>query len=908
MIDVVGFEQDAAPPIVPLGVTPTPSVVAIGVATPVTVDPAPPAPTPVAVDRQLPIEVVSDAAGLSIERRDRIAADDHLQSEIDALSTTTSGQISDFTGILEGEIGNAVDIARSELDAAKNTLQSTIDANAATAQALFDNANGAAAAAREAAQHLFDSTGAAEGEVLSFVGAMRAHVDLTLALRSAAALAATLIATQTIVQDARSAIVTTQQVGLAKIGDVGAAFSDFRTAQLEDNAATAAAISDLQTQAGDNSAAIQTEALARSTAIEALAGKGETIAAGFGAGDAAGEVNVFLSAVKSGDVADIAARGNAQALAGIQRIETTLADQSKAIASSSFALGALIAQNYAAFVQQIAAQATTDQAIVDSITTLQTNVTTNYATTAALNSTLSTAESYADHAVSTLQTTIEATYQPISGMSAYATTSALATTLTTAESYADGAVSSLSTSIAATYQPLAGMSNYATTSALSSQIAAAEAYADSAVAALQSTLAATITGNYNTLTGQITSLQTVVADLSKASATKTDFVGVALSGAGNASEVADFVAAMRQGKSLDEALRAGAVNAAGNIATQAAVADLKQSLASLSTTTFARFGDNLALIQAQATALADASKALASKEDTTAASLGGLPNEVGQFIAAMREGAAFDAAKRGTAQALAAVAQQTIAQTDATKALASYSMTVASQFGDSWAAIRVNASTLATVQGQLAAAYSVDLDVNGYATGFKLTNGGPGTSTFQIRADKFTVALPGYSAQPVMSVQNVNGVPTLAFNGNIIADGTLLNAGIGANAVSNSAGASSSGGSCSVNLPVRAGSRIAVFASFGGYAGGTDAIGLITLTVGGSSVATQTIAGINFGSSGSEGFAASGSAQQYLLIPSLLLYTFTAGSAGTLTIAMSAAGNGGTQRGPTSLVAMELSK
>jgi hypothetical protein len=79
------------------------------------------------------------------------------------------------------------------------------------------------------------------------------------------------------------------------------------------------------------------------------------------------------------------------------------------------------------------------------------------------------------------------------------------------------------------------------------------------------------------------------------------------------------------------------------------------------------------------------------------------------------------------------------------------------------------------------------------------------------------MVMPNFSATPVLRVMNVNGTPTLAFDGQIIADGTVLTGGIRNNAVTNSAGASGAGDSGPVSINVRKGSRIAVT---GYYAGG----------------------------------------------------------------------------------------
>ncbi len=80
------------------------------------------------------------------------------------------------------------------------------------------------------------------------------------------------------------------------------------------------------------------------------------------------------------------------------------------------------------------------------------------------------------------------------------------------------------------------------------------------------------------------------------------------------------------------------------------------------------------------------------------------------------------------------------------------------------------------MDGYAAAQYSVTLDVNGYATGFELINGGPGVSATTFTTDKFQVAAPGVGGGapvPIFTVANVNGVPKVAIRGDMLVDGTV---------------------------------------------------------------------------------------------------------------------------------------
>jgi hypothetical protein len=172
------------------------------------------------------------------------------------------------------------------------------------------------------------------------------------------------------------------------------------------------------------------------------------------------------------------------------------------------------------------------------------------------------------------------------------------------------------------------------------------------------------------------------------------------------------------------------------------------------------------------------------------------------------------AASDGTA---AAIDEEKLARITADDALAAVTQTLSATIGGNFSTVNTVSAAYANINGILAATYGVTLDVNGYVSGFQAINGGSAGSVFNIRADAFNLVMPNFSATPVLRVMNVNGTPTLAFDGQIIADGTVLTGGIRNNAVTNSAGASGAGDSGPVSINVRKGSRIAVT---GYYAGG----------------------------------------------------------------------------------------
>jgi hypothetical protein len=114
--------------------------------------------------------------------------------------------------------------------------------------------------------------------------------------------------------------------------------------------------------------------------------------------------------------------------------------------------------------------------------------------------------------------------------------------------------------------------------------------------------------------------------------------------------------------------------------------------------------------------------------------------------------------------------------TSADAALASSIDTLEATVGSNTAQITINASAIASIEGWGAAQYSVTLDVNGYATGFELINGGPGVSATTFITDKFLIAAPGVGGGapvPIFAVANVNGMPKAALRGDMYADGTI---------------------------------------------------------------------------------------------------------------------------------------
>ena len=93
------------------------------------------------------------------------------------------------------------------------------------------------------------------------------------------------------------------------------------------------------------------------------------------------------------------------------------------------------------------------------------------------------------------------------------------------------------------------------------------------------------------------------------------------------------------------------------------------------------------------------------------------------------------------------------------------------------ASISINTAAIVNLDGYAAASYAIVLDVNGYATGFELFNGGASYSFARFSVDYFQVAKPGVSGgspTTVFEISTIDGVAGIAFKGNLIADGAIV--------------------------------------------------------------------------------------------------------------------------------------
>lgn len=104
--------------------------------------------------------------------------------------------------------------------------------------------------------------------------------------------------------------------------------------------------------------------------------------------------------------------------------------------------------------------------------------------------------------------------------------------------------------------------------------------------------------------------------------------------------------------------------------------------------------------------------------------------------------------------------------------------------GGIYAAVSVNAAAVATIDGKLAATYTIKLDANGYWSGLQAYNDGSSAGII-LRADYFQIAQPGTGggAIPVFEVAMVDGSAKLVMRGDMFADGIITGQQIAADTI-----------------------------------------------------------------------------------------------------------------------------
>jgi len=116
--------------------------------------------------------------------------------------------------------------------------------------------------------------------------------------------------------------------------------------------------------------------------------------------------------------------------------------------------------------------------------------------------------------------------------------------------------------------------------------------------------------------------------------------------------------------------------------------------------------------------------------------------------------------------------EEITARADGDSALAEVTDTITSALNGNIAQVQIIAASVDGIEQK----FSVTLNNNGEVTGIVQLDGTESGSTFTVAANKFLVSLfgtTGGDAVPVFSVQTVNGVPKLAFRGDMYADGSI---------------------------------------------------------------------------------------------------------------------------------------
>jgi hypothetical protein len=120
----------------------------------------------------------------------------------------------------------------------------------------------------------------------------------------------------------------------------------------------------------------------------------------------------------------------------------------------------------------------------------------------------------------------------------------------------------------------------------------------------------------------------------------------------------------------------------------------------------------------------------------------------------------------------AAITTEATARASADSALASDITTLDATVDGHTSSISTLNTVTADIEGHLEAFASVTLNVDGYVSGYQLYNGGPGSSSFAISADKFSIADPDDVGSPLTVFEYGSGVITITSDVEI--DGDLL--------------------------------------------------------------------------------------------------------------------------------------
>jgi hypothetical protein len=179
-----------------------------------------------------------------------------------------------------------------------------------------------------------------------------------------------------------------------------------------------------------------------------------------------------------------------------------------------------------------------------------------------------------------------------------------------------------------------------------------------------------------------------------------------------------------------------------------------------------------AAVKAQVTSIMDA---LDDKIDALTQKIASLEAELAARNWIDKRTVQSQLAARGDA-ALAQIDDVRTVAFDTEAAFATFSTAATAAFGSTTAFVGQTATAISTFDGYAAAEYAITLDVNGYATGFNLINGGIGTSAATFVVDKFQVASPGVAGGapvPIFTVGNVGGTPKIGIRSDMYVDGSI---------------------------------------------------------------------------------------------------------------------------------------
>lgn len=131
--------------------------------------------------------------------------------------------------------------------------------------------------------------------------------------------------------------------------------------------------------------------------------------------------------------------------------------------------------------------------------------------------------------------------------------------------------------------------------------------------------------------------------------------------------------------------------------------------------------------------------------------------------------------------ATAQIQNEATVRASADSALSSQLSTVSTTVGANTSSINSLANSVNGVEAQ----WGVSVNVNNRITGAIRLDADLTTSTFAILANRFEVVHPTNNGltQTVFVVGNINGVPTVGINGNVIVDGSVLARHIAANSI-----------------------------------------------------------------------------------------------------------------------------